>query len=118
MSVFRVQISVGDPERRQWQELSAVVDTSRPGSFLPASLLRGLGVTPAMTANAVLPNGNSSVVELGYAWLALNHRQAMTHFVFDEENGQPRLGRIAINSLLLEVDQATGELVPTTNLLL
>ena len=118
MSVLSVQMSVGDTERQQWAELSASVDVSNPVSFLPASLLKGLGVTPAVAANVVLANGNRSMLELGYAWLELENRQAMTHFVFDEENGQPQLGRVAINSLLLEVGQATGKLVPMTNLFL
>lgn len=118
MSVFRVQISVGDPERRQWRELTADVDTSRPLSSLPASLLRGLGISPAMTRAVAWPDGDRSTIELGYAWLALNGREAMTHFVFADEDTHPLLGRIAINSLLLEFDSTSQQLVPMTNLTL
>lgn len=118
MSVFRVQISVGGPERRQWRELTAAVDTSRPLSFLPASLLRELGVSPEMTGTVALPNGDRLNVELGYAWFALDGREAMTHFVFADEDTPPTLGRIAINSLLPEFDSTSQQLVPMTNLTL
>ena len=118
MGFLRVQISVGDPERRQWRELTADVNTSRPLSFLSASLLRGLGISPAMTGAVALPNGDRSTVELGYAWLAFDGREAMTHFVFADEDAHPTLGRIAINSLLLEFDSDSQQLVPMTNLTL
>ena len=118
MSVFSVQISIGDAERRQWVELSASVDVSNPVSFLPGALLRELEIAPSMTRSFTMENGSIRNLDFGYAWLRLNEREGMTYFVFDEENGQPRLGRIAINSLLLEVDQAHSKLVPMTNLFL
>lgn len=118
MSVFRVQFSVGDPERRHWRELSALVDVSNPVSFLPGAILRELEVAPSMTRSFTMSDGNRQDFNFGYTWFELNGRQGMTFFVFDEENEQPRLGRIAVNSILLEVDQAQEKLVPMTNLLL
>ena len=113
MSVFRVQISVGDAKRGYWRELSAVVDTSRPLSFLPGSVLRELKISPAMTRAVT---GARKEIDLGYAWLKLNEREAMTHFAFASEDTRPFPGRVAINSLLLEFDSVNQQLVPMTNL--
>ena len=116
MSVFRVQISVGGVKRGYWRELSAVVDTSSPLSFLPGSVLRELKISPAMTRAVTLPDGARKEIDLGYAWLKLNEREAMTHFAFASEDTRPFPGRVAINSLLLEFDSVNQQLVPMTNL--
>ena len=102
MGAFSVDISVGGIERRQWLGVRAEVDTSQPLSFLPASMLRGLEISPAMNGSVVFPDGVRKRAELGYAWLKLGDREAMTHFVFSNEDIHPSLGRVAINSLLLE----------------
>ena len=91
------------------------VDTSRPLSLLPGSVLRGLGISPAMTRNARLPDGNRMEIDVGYASLKLDDHEAMTHFVFADENCRPSLGRVAINSLLLEYDAAKRMLIPMTS---
>lgn len=112
MSVFRVRIAVSDTERRQWRELSADINTSLPESYLPGSVLRELGISPAMTGGVRLPDGIKRYVSLGYAWLKLNNREAMTHFVFADESTRPLLGRVAINCLLLEFNSVNRQLVP------
>ena len=118
MGVFSIEISIGDIERRQWRELSAVVDVSSPVSFAPGSMLRELGISPAMRPVLRLPDGSVRTMDLGYAWLWLNGREAMTHFVFGDESTPPLLGRIALNSLFLELDPLNERLVPMTNLTL
>ena len=62
--------------------------------------------------------GGRKEADLGYAWLKLESREAMTHFVFADEDIQPLLGRVAINSLLLEYDADRQVLLPMTNLTL
>ena len=118
MGVLRVEISIGDIERMRWREMSAVVDTSRPISFVPGSVLRDLGISIAMTRTIRLPDGMIRNINLGYVWLRLNDREAMTHFAFADDNTPSLLGRIAVNSLLLEIDEVSHRLVPMTNLLL
>lgn len=69
MGAFSVDISVGDAKREYWRELSAEVDTSRPLSFLPGSLLRGLGISPAVNGIVEFPDGIKKRADLGYTWL-------------------------------------------------
>ena len=114
MSALRVHISIGDIERSQWREMRVDVVASQPLSFVPVSVLRELGVLPAMTGSIQFPDGDRRESELGYAWLRLDEREAMTHFVFADESIPPCLGRIAINSLLLEYDADNQILRPMT----
>ena len=112
MSVFRVQISVGDTERSQWQDVSAVVDTGTFMSAVPASVLRGLGVEPAMKDIGQLADGTEREINVAYTWLRLDGREVMTHVIFNEEFTDPLLGSLALETLLLVVDPAGERLVP------
>ena len=112
MSVFRVQIAVGDPERSQWHELSAVVDTGTFMSAVPGSVLRGLGVVPSARERGELADGTERDVDVAYTWLRLNGREVMTHIIYNEEYTNPLLGSLALESLLYVVDPAGERLVP------
>ena len=118
MGIFSVEFSVGDAERGQWRQLSAIVDVTQPVSFVPGSVLWELGISPVMTRTFRLSDGTAKSVNFGYTWLRLNDREAMTHFAFNDENTRPLLGRVAVNSLLLEIDPVNERLVPMTNFLL
>ena len=112
MSVFGVQISIGDTERRRWQDLSAVVDTGTFMSAVPGSVLTDLGVEPAMKEIGQLADGTEKEVDVAYTWLRLNGREIMTHVIFNEEFTNPLLGSLALETLLLVVDPAGERLVP------
>ena len=112
MSVFRVEISVGDTERQQWQELSAVVDTGTFMSAVPGSVLRGLGVAPAWREVGELADGTEREFDVAYTWLRLNGREVMTHIIFNDEYTNPLLGSLALETLLYMVDPAGERLVP------
>ena len=112
MSVFRVQISVGDPERSQWQDMSAVVDTGTFMSAIPGSILRDLGIAPSSRERGELADGTQKDVDVAYTWLRLNGREVMTHVIYNEEFTEPLLGSLALETLLYVVDPAGERLVP------
>ena len=114
MGAFSVEFSIGDAGRRQWRQLSAVVAASQSISFVPGSVLRDLGILPVMARSFQLSDGTERTIRLGYTWLRLNDREAMTHFAFGDDHTCPTLGRIAVNSSLLEIDSANERLVPMT----
>ena len=68
-----------------------------------------------MNGSVVFPDGIRKQADLSYAWLKLGDREAMTHFVFSDEDIHPSLGRVAINSLLLEYDADSQAPRPMTN---
>ena len=49
MGTFAVSIEVGDPEGRRYEQFEALVDTGASYTFLPASMLRSLGIKPHRT---------------------------------------------------------------------
>ena len=112
MSVFRVQLAVGDTERRQWHELSAVVDTGTFMSAVPGSVLRSLGVAPAWREIGELADGTEREFDVAYTWLQLNGREIMTHIIFNDEYTNPLLGSLALETLLYMVDPTGERLVP------
>ena len=112
MSVFRVQISIGDTERNQWQDLSAVVDTGTFMSAVPGSVLRELSVSPTTRETGQLADGTEKDVDVAYTWLRINGREVMTHVIFNEEYTDPLLGSLALETLLPMVDPAGERLIP------
>lgn len=59
-----------------------------------------------------LADGTEKEVDVAYAWLRLDGREVMTHVIFNEEFTDPLLGSLALETLLLVVDQAGERLVP------
>lgn len=114
MGVFRVNVSVGDQDRSQWQELSAVVDTGTFMSAVPGSVLRALGVVPSMRETGRLADGTEKDVDVAYTWLRLDGREVMTHVIHNEEYTDPLLGSLALETLLYVVDPAGERIVPRT----
>ncbi len=116
MGVFSVEISIGDSQGRQWQELSATVDTGAFVSYVPSSILHHLGVTPTLRDTVRLADGSRKSVDIGYTWLRLNGRQIMTYIAFNEEGSSPLLGALTLEELWLGVDPVEGRLVPLTDM--
>ena len=118
MDTFSAEISIGDTERLQWIDLSAKVDTSMFMMFVPGSLLRKLGLTPASTQKIQTADGSSRDMDMAYTWIRANGREMMTYIIFNDEETEPLMGRLAVNSLLLTVDPVAQKLVPMTNILI
>ena len=81
-------------------------------SAVPSSILRGLGVEPAMKDIGQLADGTEKEVDLAYTWLRLDGREVMTHVIFNEEFTDPLLGSLALETLMLAVDPAGERLTP------
>ena len=116
MEPFNAEISIGDTERCQWIHLSATVDTSTFMMFVPGSLLQKLGLPPASTQKVQTADGRLRDMDVAYTWIRANGREMMTYIVFNDEETEPVMGRLAVNSLLLTVDPMARKLVPMTNI--
>ena len=112
MGVFSVDISVGDTAGERWQDLSAIVDTGAVISSVPGSILRYLGVSPAMRQSVRLADGSRKTVDIGYTWLRFNGQRVMTYIAFNDETSSPLLGSLALKELLLVVDPSGTKLMP------
>ena len=112
MGIFSVEIAVGDNERQQWRELSAIVDTASFVSCVPGSVLRDLGVSSVMRQQFRMADGTWRDMEVAHTWLRVNGREVVTHIAFNDEYTDPLLGSLALETLLLGVDPVDGKLVP------
>ena len=116
MGVFSVDISVGDTAGGRWQDLSAIVDTGAVISSVPGSILRYLGVSPAMRQSVRLADGSRKTVDIGYTWLRFNGQRVMTYIAFNDETSSPLLGALTLEELWVRVDPLEGRLIPLTDM--
>ena len=112
MSVFSVPIAIADNDRREWRELSAMVDTGAFASSVPGSVLRDLGVSPVMEMPFQLADGSVRVMDVAHTWVRVNGLEVMTNIAFNDEYTTPLLGALALETLMLSVDPDGQRLIP------
>jgi clan AA aspartic protease len=118
LGTFRVRIEVGDPERRRFETVAALVDTGATHTTLPAELLRSLGVVPHRKARFELADGSSEELDIGRAWVRVEGRLEHTLVAFGPEGVPSLLGATTLEEMHLAVDPVRQRLVPTNPLLL
>ncbi len=112
MSMFRVQVEVGDPQGKRFQAVDALVDTGATNTTLPASLLESLGVTPYTTAVFELSDGRQLELGVGRTWIKVDGQQEFTQVVFAGEGTEPILGTVTLEEMGLAVDPVKRRLQP------
>ena len=112
MGTFNVEIEIGDPDGQRFERVDALVDSGATYSFIPSSLLNGLGVKPHRTMTFERSDG--SIIERGFSqtWARLNGEDGVIPVIFAEDGAIPVLGRISLATLFLEADDANERLVP------
>ena len=117
MGAFRIRIEVGDAAGQRFEPADALVDTGATYTWLPASVLQGLGYKPDEQRDFILADGRS--IEYGIAWvqIRLDSRMRPTPVVFGEEGTEPLLGVVTLEEFGLGVDAVNQRLVPTPALL-
>ena len=68
-------------------------------TFASGSLLRKLGLPPNSTQKIRTADGSSRDMDLAYTWIRASGREMMTYIVFNDEETEPVVGRLALNSL-------------------
>ena len=108
METFSVEIQIGEFDRERWVSVDALVDTGAFMTAVPGSILRGLGVAPAGTWRVRLADGNEARdMEIGYAWVRLEGKDAIVQVLFNDEGTQPVIGWFGLDGLFLEFDPDT-----------
>ncbi|MDP6453196.1 MAG: hypothetical protein QF898_07800 [SAR202 cluster bacterium] len=88
-------VEIGDRDRQQWTEVSALVDAGASISSLPASLLHELEV-PILS----------------------EQQQVVTLVLFNDEGTPPLLGAMALEGLFMGIDPHARRLIPVEGLLM
>jgi clan AA aspartic protease len=112
VGIFSVRIAVGDPQATRFEDFEAMVDTGSTNTSLPASALRRLGVAPHHKDEFEFADGRIAESDVGYTWVRIDGREALTEVVFAEEDTEPLLGMITLEEMALGIDPIRQVLVP------
>lgn len=117
MGTFSVNIQIGNPQGTEFEELEALVDTGATTTVIPASVLRRLGVSPAMYQTFEYASGEE--VELGMAEVRVRveDRETSTWAVFGNDDAGALLGAYTLEGVFLGVDPYNRRLIPVQGIL-
>ena len=117
MGTFTVPIQVGDPAKRQFIEVEALVDTGATHTLLPRNMLLTLGIEAVERLTFQLADERSVEYEVGEARIRLDGRERTTLVVFGPEGATPLLGATTLELFNMAVDPVGRRLVSVPGLL-
>lgn len=118
VDTFRVAIEIGDPQGEHWEKVEALVDTGISYTWLPGSLLQGLGVGPAFRFPFLLADGRRIERDMAETRVRLNGQERTTLVVFGDEGTQPLLGAYTLEGFGLAPDPVGRRLISVPGLLM
>jgi len=117
MGTFSVKIEIGPIDGARYAEVDALVDTGATTTMMPASILRGLGIAPAMSRTFEYADGNRVNLDMGEARIRVDGRETPTWVIFGAEDGGAMLGALTLEETFLAVDPYNERLIPVNGLL-
>ena len=118
MGTFNHPLEIGSLDGQNYLTVDALVDTGSTYTVAPASLLRGLGITPQERIEFELANGGVIERSIGEARVRVDGRSAITLVVFGDEGDSALLGAYTLEGVRLAVDPVRKRLIPTRALLM
>src|SRR5438132_5152639 len=91
---------------------TALVDTGTTDTFLPASVLRKLGIPPSARRAYELADGTEQDLPIGFGVVEVLGRAAEATLVFSGEKEEPLLGVTVLESTGLWLDPQHERLIP------
>jgi clan AA aspartic protease len=91
---------------------TALVDTGATDTFLPASVLRKLGIQPSARRSYELADGTEQDLPIGFGVIEVLGRAAGGTLVFAGEKEEPLLGVTVLESTGLWLDPQHERLIP------
>lgn len=111
MGQVDVTIQISNLDETQTREVEAMVDTGATYTFLPASMLRELGIVPHRTMTFRLGNGQTVDYPVGRGIVRVNGYAEVVAVCFGEDDAQPQLGVVTLEELGLAVDPVGRRLI-------
>ena len=112
MGTFSVEVEISTQDRDRWEAMVALVDTGASITSAPASVLIELGVKPATTQIFQFAQGETRVMEVGYAWVRFEGQEILTQVLFNDDGTPPLLGAMALEGAYMGVDPIAQRLIP------
>ena len=93
-------------------DLEALVDTGSAYSFVPARLLKQIGVSPIGRVALEMADGRPVRYDIGQAWATVDDESVVTLVVFGNDEATVLLGAYTLEGLRLAPDPVAQRLVP------
>ena len=88
VGTFRVTVEIGDVRGSRFETVEALVDTGASYTWVPVSILQGLGVVPTFQFPFLLADGRKIEREMAETRVRLNSQERTTLVVFGDEGTQ------------------------------
>ena len=117
MGTFNIELEIAGQGRASWRKMDALVDTGASITAALASILRDLGVEPESRQLFRFAQGETRVMEIGYAWVRFESREVLMQVLFNDEGTLPLLGAMALEGAYMGVDPVGKRLMPVPGLM-
>ena len=114
---FSITIEIGGLEGQRFEELEALVDTGATTTVVPASIMRGLGITSTSRQTFEYASGAQVELDMAQAIIKVEGRETITWVIFGEEAGGALLGAYTLEGVFLGVDSYNRRLIPVRGVL-
>ena len=111
MGIFSVPVEVGDPEGSRFERVEALVDTGATFTIVPAHVLHRLGVEPRRSGSFELADGSFRNYSIGETRVQVYGEEINSPVVFGDEEMEPILGAVTLETLGRAVDPARRRLI-------
>ena len=111
MSMFEVNIGVGNLDGGDLAPARPTVDTGAAHSMLPESLLTRLGIAPRRELSFILADGSRASYGFGFARFSIDGEECPCPVIFGPESNH-LLGASTLEIFNLVVDPAGERLLP------
>jgi len=118
MGTFKVAFEVSDPRGERWEWVEALVDTGASYTWIPASVMRELGIEPTLRFPFVLADGREIERDVVEMRVRLDGDERTTLVVFGDEGTQPLLGAYTLEGFRLAPDPVNQRLISVPGLLM
>ena len=118
MSVFKVNVTARNPKREELATapIEALVDTGSELTWLPADVLRGIGITARRKRSFATATQQKIEREMGYAILGAEGYETNDEVVFAEPGDMTLLGVRTLEGFGVMVDNIAHRFVATTTI--
>jgi len=113
---FTFTFEVGDQSRTRFVQVEALVDTGATFSRIPGRILRELGHEPTRRERFKIADGTTVEYDLAEVPIRIGDKVSANLCMWDDNDAQPLLGAVTMESFLLAADPVEQKLVPVEGL--
>ncbi len=112
MGTFHHRIELAAGPAGPFESLDALADSGATYSLVPKAVLTRLGIAPVDVQTFVIADGCRPERELGEAVVRIDGRNRTTVVVFGDDEAEPLLGAVTLESFGLGIDPVGRQLIP------